>query len=293
MALASTFSQLGLLPEVVTLRPPTVADSPSIFIVGKPPKRAALLISPIDYPNVVAEAQAQAQAMRSHLGAELGSTILYPLIEGHLQGRSYVLLPFGKPLPSNRLLWLAQKPLIKRRLFKWLQAVAAQRNADAANERMLFGDLLEQLRSVPGIGQDVQNLATSSVGRLNSSSFRPRFTPMHNDLWKGNILLPTNDEMEKATAFSFFLIDWGGSRIRGFPFFDLIRLSMSLNLTPGELKREIRMMSKSVECDVSDVQIYIAAALGELSTRLGQFPLDRFIDMTGAYLCELRKTKLA
>jgi hypothetical protein len=289
LALAGTFTSLGLSPELALLQDPTAADGASAFIVGNARRRAALLISPVQFPKVVSEAQARAQAMRDYLGPALGSVIFTPLAQGDIEGRSYVVLPFGRSLANSRLLWLLQKPRIRRILLRWLQAVATQFSKQSPAEKGCFANLLEHLHSVPRIDPEIKKVTAASIERLGVSSFRPRFVPMHNDLWKGNILLPSNSEMSRATTFSFFLIDWRGSRIKGFPFFDAIRLSSSFNFSSDELRQEIATMCKSLECELSDVKCYVAAALGELSTRLEYFPLETFLDMTTACFSELRK----
>jgi hypothetical protein len=112
---------------------------------------------------------------------------------------------------------------------------------------------------------------------------------MHNDLWKGNILLPSGDDHRDKQTFPFFVIDWRGSRVDGFPLFDLVRVSMSLQLTAKELRRELMHSCQSLGCDFSDAPYYVAAALGEIASRNDQFPLQAFLGMAEHCFAELRK----
>ena len=288
-ALAETFIQNSLSSDLSAVRlDPTVPDGTSVFAIGKGKQRAVLLISPAKFPNVVAEDQQKARAMRNHLTPELRRTILTPLAEGCILNRSYALLPLAKPLSNNRLFWTFQKRMIKGPLLSWLRNVLARHNVVLGpGEIDIFKTSLQHLSSMEGINLDIRRFSSQALGRLQDDTFRPRGTPMHNDLWKGNILLPRSGARD--VAYPFFIIDWRGSRINGIPFFDLLRLSMSLGLSPDELKQEILATSQMLECNPVDVSSYLAAALGEISMRLDQFPKERFLRMADDSFAELRK----
>ena len=288
-ALAETFIENSLSSDLSAVRlAPTVPDGTSVFAIGKGKQRAALLISPAKYPNVVAEDQRKARAMRHHLTPELGRPILTPLAEGFILNRSYALLPLAKPLSNNRLFWTHQKWMIKGPLLSWLRNVLAQHNAPLGPaETDFFKTSLQHFSSMEGVKSDARRFSDRALDRLQSGTLRPRGTPMHNDLWKGNILLPR--DKPSHSDYPFFIIDWRGSRINGFPFFDHVRLSMSLGLSRDELNREILEASERLECDPVDVNSYLAAALGEISMRLDQFPREHFLRMADDCFAELRK----
>jgi hypothetical protein len=123
---------------------------------------------------------------------------------------------------------------------------------------------------------------------LLASDFVPRSTPMHNDLWKGNILLPSCDDVLDNHPFPFFVIDWRGSRIDGFPLFDLVRLAMSLKFSARELRRELMHCCESLGCEFSDAPYFVATALGEISSRRDQFPVQAFLGMAEHCFAQLR-----
>ena len=291
-ALAETLIQNSLSSDLIAIRlNPNVPDGTSVFAIGKGKRRAALLIAPAKFPNVVSEDQAKARDMRNHLGPALGSTILAPLAEGFILNRSYALMPLGKPLSNNRFFWARQKWKIKPKLLSWLRDVVAQHNItlDNPGAEFTFQAPLQHLSAMDGVDFHVRRFARSAIDRLQSGIFQPRVAPMHNDFWKGNILLPRNATMQTTADYPFFIVDWRGSRIDGFPFFDLVRLSMSFGLSPDELRTEITATCENLECALVDVNSYVAAALGEISTRLGEFPRERFLQMTRSCFDELRR----
>ena len=293
--LTEALIQHGLSSDLLAVRlNPNVADGSSVFAIGKGKQRAALLISPAAFPNVVSEDQAKARDMRNHLGPALGSAILTPLAEGFILNRSYALLPLAKPLTNNRVLWKIQKWKLKPKLLGWLGNVAAHHAIPLDNSAVeaTFETPLRRFSVMDGLDFDVRRLAIRALERLQSGEFHPRVTPMHNDFWKGNILLPSHTATPTSAAYPFFIIDWRGSRIDGFPFFDLVRLSMSFGLAPGELRKEIANACETLECAAVDVNSYLAAALGELSMRLGEFSRERFLQMTRACFNELFKAGL-
>lgn len=293
--LTETLIRHGLSSDLLAVRlNPNVSDGSSVFAIGKGKRRAALLISPAAFPNVVSEDQARARDMRNHLGPALGCAILAPLAEGFILNRSYALLPLAEPLTNNRVLWKIQKWKLKPKLLGWLGNVVARHAIplDKSVAEATFQTPLRRLSVMDGLDFDVRRLAIRALERLQSGEFHPRVAPMHNDFWKGNILLPRQAATLTNAAYPFFIIDWRGSRIDGFPFFDLVRLSMSFGLAPRELRKEIAATCESLECAAVDVNSYLAAALGELSMRLGEFSRERFLQMTRSCFNELFKAGL-
>jgi hypothetical protein len=291
-SLRETFSQNGLTSDLAVIRIlPSVPDSTFVFVVGKGKHRAALLVSPAEFPNVVLEEQAKACAMRNQLGPKLGSVILRPLAQGLVLERTYALLPLRRPLSNNRLAWVWQKRLIKSKLIGWLHDFEQNLISDSLSNIAHYRNALQCLTTVRDIDSSIVEVANDAIGRLLAGNLRPRLTPTHNDLWKGNILLPLKGGGRADTFYPFFLIDWRESRIDGIPFYDLIRLSMSLSLSPRELRRELIITCNSLGCGFMDVKFYIAAALGDIALQIDQFPLPSFLRLARACFTELEKLR--
>jgi len=139
-----------------------------------------------------------------------------------------------------------------------------------------------------GLSEGIRSVSRRALDRLLAGDFVPRSTPMHNDLWKGNILLPSSDDGQDKQAFPFFVIDWRGSRIDGFPLFDLVRLAMSLKFSARELRQELMHCCQSLGCEFSDAPYYVATALGEIASRRDQFPVQAFLGMAEHCFAKLR-----
>lgn len=288
--LGSTLASCGLPASISTQRLASgVGDSASIFVVGDKKPVAILAISPKKFPDLVSVEQEKASRMKRFLGPELGSPIVVPLAQGALgNGRSYALLPRKTPLSDSRIVWPFQRWSLKVHLSRWLQAINVTTTTQETSFD-LYRKSLEHLRGMAGLSDSIKSVSQKALCRLNSGDFVPRATPMHNDLWKGNVLLPSSEDNQDKLSFPFFVIDWRGSRIDGFPFFDLVRLSMSLKFTASELRQELMHSRQSLGCEFSDAPYYVTAALGEIASRNDQFPVQAFLGMAEHCFTELRR----
>jgi hypothetical protein len=293
--LANTFIECGLSQDLFVIRTESsVADGTSIYAVGRGRKRAILLVSPAKFPEVVSEDQAKAAAMRNYLGEELGSVILIPLAQGHILNRSYALMPFRRTYSDNRLFWAVQKHRMKPQVIEWLQAVNVRYRviADSASDREQFIRPLQYLNTMLAADQNIGGAASTALDRLLAGKFQPCFVPMHNDLWKGNFLQRIREDACSKAGFRFFIIDWRGSRINGFPIYDLVRVSLSYNLTPNELNAAIIRATAALECDPVDALTYVTVALGEIALRVDQFPPDQFLQLARECIMEMQRAKI-
>jgi hypothetical protein len=289
--LRGVLSRSGLSPNLVPERLSSmVEDGPSVFLVQDKRTPAVFLISPAAFPDAVSLEHERATEMKAHLGSDLGSIILDPIALGRSMGRSYALLPLKKRLSNNRILWSFQRLSIKASLMGWLREILFATVTDDSSF-LLYETALEAFAGVDHLDKRTKHVARVALDRLRNGEFLPLSTPMHGDFWKGNILLPHGGE-QAARRFPFFMIDWRGSRVGGFPFFDLIRLSMSLPISPHELRREIDHACDVLGCAHDDVPGYLAAALGELSLRLEQFPFQRLLGLANDCFAELQKAGL-
>ena len=204
-ALGDTLARYGLPASLSSHRLPSAgADSAAIFVVGDKSPSAILAISPEAFPDLVSVEQEKASRMKSVLGPELGSPIVVPIAQGSLGGgRSYALLPRKTPLSDSRIGWPIQRRSLKSHLTRWLRGI----NATTTTQETSFGlyrNSLEYLCGMTGLSESIKSVSRKALDRLLSGDFVPRSTPMHNDLWKGNILLPSSDDNRDTTDLSIF-----------------------------------------------------------------------------------------
>jgi hypothetical protein len=293
--LENALNELGLSQDLSVIRTESsVADGVAVFAVGRGNKRAILLLSPTKFPDVISQELTKAAAMRNHLGELLGSVIMLPLAQGCLLNRSYALMPFQRPFNNNRIFFALQKHQIKSQVIEWVQNVNERHNTIPAStdDREQFVLPLQHLYAMPAADPCIRDAASTALNRPQKGRFRPRFVPMHRDLWKGNILRKIRDHGDTTTAHRFVIIDWRGSRIKGFPIFDLVRVSSSFELAPDQFNAEVIRATKILECDPVDARSYVTTALGEIAINLDQFPLDRFLQLARDCLSELRKANI-
>lgn len=237
-----------------------VPDSKLVFL-SKGRHRLVVTISPQAFPEIVAEEWRKAAQMRSHLG-ELGAPILEPLDAGRMQTVSYVVVPYREPLSKLRGLRWFDRIRIRRHLMAWLLQVA-RRSTVCAPSR--YEAALQALWDALPADSPAVALLRAAEKRLSSGSFACRTTPMHGDLWKGNVL-------HGSGSTPFTLIDWRGSEADGFPVFDLVRAAGSFGLSPRGLRRELQLHQAALGCQAEDLPLYLLGALGHYAAHRGEMP---------------------
>lgn len=271
----------------VTLRSraTSVADGTRVLDLrdGDGDVRGVVLCSSPAAPDMAARDVARARLAREALGPSLGGVVLEPLAAGRLDGLSYSVMPFCRPLSDRRVLWAMQRRVLVTPLLTWL-AQATERTASPVAASGLDSAFAAPLRHLAGMEQvpgPLRAAAEQAGERLAAGAWRPRHVLMHGDLWKGNVLLRPRDGVAPWHR-RFVLIDWAGSEARGYALYDLVRLALSFGLAPSRLGSEVRRHCRLLECDVQDAAAHLAAALGHLALHLEHFPLARFIETAGA-----------
>jgi len=268
---------VGTNATVEILRPATkLIDSTTILRIDDRAFRCVLQISPAALPDVVQAACAKAKAFAAAVGLSLASAMLLPIAEGRHQGRSFAILPYRRSFSRNKIAWRIQRGAVTPAVLDWLAGLAGR--ADVRNDNVadvsLYRDNFRALISQEGISESLQKAGQIALDRLERQELEPRICPMHGDLWLGNIL-----RAPSGFTFPFSVIDWGGSAVRGYPAFDLVKIACSYRLAPRRLGREHLRHAEALGCSTADTHAHLLAALGHFVIHRGEMPIPKLLAM--------------
>jgi len=251
------------------LRPFTdISDSNAIYLIDG---EYVLYLSPQVFPQSVQIEASAIKLMQQSLEA-CGHVLPTLSAEGVLDGRSFMVVPRMHPLNSKRVWKRIDSFRIRGAVLAWLRdlaSLAAPRSQDTVPS---FSSRLTALAETPGLSVDIASAARSGLAMLGSGALTVHHIPMHGDLWFGNLL--------RRDDGSLCVIDWGGSQLRGYGIYDLIRLGESLQIPSRIMRRELAIHETALGGGQAS-QIHLLAALGHYAANLGQFPRERFVAMAG------------
>jgi hypothetical protein len=243
-----------------------VADGNEVYFIGE---HFVVLVSPRGFPRAAAEEASAIKTAKARLPSGIASRILDIVLEGELEDRrSFVVVPRGRALSNNYLKFFWQKQAVKRDILGWLRQLAG--SADLQDEKAAeeFAASLECLTSMNILSSNLKHQASRGLDRIKDRTFLPRFCPMHGDLWKGNIIV--------APDGAFKVIDWRGSRIEGYGFFDLLRFAQSFQIGRKTLFEEIQAHQRILNYSRDEAWFTLLSGCGHVARNLGQFPVERF-----------------
>ena len=282
--LLSALGNHKLMANIDRLEAPKgVKDSPVKLIVrdtASRPTAVVLYSSPVS-PNLVSRGMDLAVQAKQAMGSELGSVILDPLGRGDIEGRSYTILPYCRPMFSWKPLRYIQRKVIRPAVINWLFGVTKQTKSIAAQES-INKDFLEPLKYMTHLqtaGEEVNSASLRALKRLECGQWIPHHVLMHNDLWEGNILpgKPSNQNKTYKRSYGFIIIDWPGCQLKGYPIYDLVRLSQSLRLNSRQFTNELKRHCTLLGCTQEDSEGYLLSALGNIGLNPEHFPADAYV----------------
>jgi len=272
--------------------PKPVDDDPAKLLVSDAAGRpaAVVLVAAPSAPDLVERGMQRARDARCQIGERLGRMILSPLAEGRMEGRSYCVLPYRRPLDAGRFSRRYWVMVLGRRIFEWLGNVVRVTVSEATPEEResLFAQPLRRVAEAAHLGAALRDAATLAHADLTSGAFAPRVVLMHGDLWTGNLLLGSERPLPftRGGSAPFHVIDWPGARGRGHAIYDIVRLSDSMGATHKQLRDQIELHCAELDCEPAHAMAHLAAGLGHLGMNLGAFPAERYAAL--ATRCHLR-----
>jgi hypothetical protein len=262
-----------------------VADGTTVFLLrnlsGRP--LAVVLCSPAVSPEMVKRSMDRAQQAKSTLGkSDAGTHILDPLAQGWVNGLSCAVLPYCLGLSDTRFWWI-QRALLRQSVFDWLRQLTECTvcEANSASIEQKFIAPLKHMVWLTPIRGPLRAAASRAIERINNGEWTPKLVLMHGDLWKGNILIRTQENILQRLDISnrFVITDWAGSEISGYAIYDLVRLADSMRLSAHNLHQEVDRYCHLLGCEQGDITSYLMAALGHIAMNLEHFPMENYTHM--------------
>jgi hypothetical protein len=291
-------SRLGIVNEQSAFLPSelTPADAPAdatykvVYKNATGHEVAFLLSANTLNPDLVAINVAKAKHARQLLPPLLADAIQVPVADGTFNRISWALFTIMAPLSEHPWRWRLQKLQLARPLTRWLTDVTHASKQAVSNDDMeaIVVKPLTAIADNTAFSKPFRQRAARAIAEIESGRWAPQTTLAHNDLWKGNIMLPLN-RWSRTTSSKFYIIDWAGSSIRGFAFFDLMKLARSFKFPDLFTRRIIDAQCAALDCAVQNSMDYLLAALGALGRNLGHFPAHIYTQMSVELIQDLSR----
>ncbi len=259
-----------------------VTDAALILKVKGTERRhdSVLLISNPSFPKFVAAAMEKLYQVHALVSPSVQGPILLPELSDHYKGRSFALFLEKRPMSKNRVVQRIQKRTIEKSLTQWLCELYHCTSITDVDDKNLRDSYLEPLKYVTqeaAFSDALRECAVATISEIDRKEFRPVVTVQHGDFWLDNILLHQTWPRSNGKAYPHFVIDWGGANLRGYPFVDLLKYSISATANKKRISAGFHTYCHQCGLPPEAVVKYICASIGWLGLNRLNFPKDRYI----------------
>ena len=275
--------------------PKDVADDPAKLLVKdlRGRKLAVVLVaSPVE-PELVGRGMRIAGEAKHVLGESLGCVILTPLGEGTIRGLSYTILPFQRPISEGMIARRYWRLVLRPKVLDWVAGISERTatRVDDVDVQSTFEVPLEHLAALETMHPEIRSAARNSLLQLKGSEWEPYSVLMHGDLWEDNLLLASPSPWFSTDRRNppFVVIDWPGATLRGYPMYDLLRITHSMRLGNSALRREISRHCEIFGVGAAGAVGHLLACLGHIGLNLGCFPMEMYTAMSMTCFNDMRK----
>lgn len=247
-----------------------------------------LLISNPKFPDTVQHSLDRLSAVANLLSAETAGPIVQPVSSGVRDGQTWAAFPRFNPMSDSRVIGYAQKIGFSPKVADWLAGVATQTRRGHSDPEDYDKYFVAPLNTLCGASDMPPALRSAAFGCLHyvTETRRELFTTVeHTDLWLGNVMFGrgAGEGRRPGLMGNFYVVDWRGARLDGYPAADLVRFCESIFIhggsRPGTLLREY---GRRVGIGPYEMGLYVLLSLGRLGMELDQFPRDRYIALSVA-----------
>ena len=250
-----------------------------------------VLCSAAGGPGIVARGVQRARETVDVLGEALGRVVLLPVAEGNLDGRTFAIYPYCTPLLESGLGGWLQGSIVRPRVARWLVEASRRTVLEVPEDELerRVCSPLEKLTADDGHSPALSELADEALRATRAGSWQPRYVFMHGDLWVGNVLI--NQRSAGGSRFGrFVIIDWAGSRLRGCPMYDFLRLAISFRWEGRAFVRALDQYCAALGYTRTEGGYAFASAAAELGQSREQWPRSSYLTTID---CCYRKLKSA
>ena len=251
-----------------------VSDATQKFLVyttkNQQPE-AFVLLSPPKKPKAIKSGHTKLLGLAKHVGTQLAQNLLMPLEIGESAGLSYSISAYHRPLHNTLILKKMDNWRVGTSLVNWVidVAKATKINASVAEIDTQFIQPLQALSQANGVKQAYQNIILDAIEAINNGTWQPHFVSAHNDLWRGNVL--------SSNRTKFVLIDWDGVTLKGYAFYDLVRVAGSFKLNKAKFQLALQQYCAVMGCNKKQAKYYLISAFAFLYANLGDWQYERFL----------------
>lgn len=261
-----------------------VGDSSAVFRVDgfSPADDSIIIISNNRFPNFVSEAVGRTVLVAKKLESQLSERVLSPSVAGTHGLQSYAFWPRHMAIADNRVLKRIQILSVYKGVFQWLGDMAQTTRLPVSlgeDLKRQYTDPLTYLINQDFISAAIKGIATQVLSAMQDNTFRPVSVVQHGDFWYGNILLEKSWPLPLHTPKPFFIIDWAGANVHGYPYVDPLRFLMSIGKRDNEILHFLDLYGTKCGLPINDVLSYVCAYIGHLGMNRNEFPLDRYLKL--------------
>lgn len=260
-----------------------VLDSPSKFTLPgiAPENDAILMVSNKEFPDFVDRAVANSLQAQRILSDQAAAVVLAPIYEGRFINLSYAVWQKHRHLSNFRLFRKIQKNRLETRIYSWLHQVAKDsivRSLDKSAVDICIRSPLECITANSKLSSSLRRKANQAIQTLDSGHWNPVTILQHSDFWLGNVLLLKTTSRSPVNDYGFCVIDWGGALCNGVPVIDMVRYSISSNVTDQIARSELLKYFDTIQIAPEELPYYLLISLGRIGLNLEQFPEYRYLD---------------
>lgn len=255
----------------------------AFYLDGKAQRNdIVLLISNPSYPNSVMNDVSRARRIARILSPAVASRISSPIYEGKYGEQTFAAFSRLSPLSNYRLIRIMQREMAVKSILPWLIEFALEtqvfRTTSGDIERYYERPLLAICED-QDMSKEITSRARTCLNLVRDKNPKLFTSAQHGDFWIGNIFFRKRAlQSINPILGDFTVIDWGGSRLHGYPCIDCLRLCTSLyRLGSSRTRNFTSAYNSAMKISALEYQLYCLSALGKLSMDLDQFPKEHFI----------------